>query len=206
MKNVLVSFLFMIGFACASAQEQRFSTGLKVGLSSSQVSGDNLAGYHKAGMSAGIFCSAHFSKKWSSQFELLFIQKGSKYTGNPDAGDLNYYRLQLNYIEVPVLVQYHYKKFTVEAGPGFGYLINYKEEDMLGDITGIRPFHKSEISYNLGVNYRIVNHLGINARFSNSLSSIRDHLSGARTFINPGQQNTVLQLTLSYTFGNAKPA
>lgn len=201
-KHVLFLFLAIVSFA--NAQERRFSAGVKAGFSSSQVSGDDLAGFHKAGLAAGLLSTVLFSKKWSGQFELLFVQKGSKYVGQPDLGDLNYYRLQLNYLEVPVLIQYHYKKWTLEAGPGFGYLINYKEENMLGDVTGNRPFNKSEISYQLGLNYNITDHLGVNMRFSNSISSIRDHQSGAHTLRNPGQQNTVLQLTIHYTFGNAK--
>lgn len=203
MKKISLLFFCLGIVGWLNAQERRFSAGAKIGLSSSQVSGDDLAGFHKAGLTAGLFSSVKFSKKWSGQFELLFVQKGSKYAGNPDAGDLNYYRLQLNYMEVPVLIQYQFKKLCIEAGPGFGYLIHYREEDRMGDITGMRPFNKSEISYNLGVNYRIINHLGISARFSNSISSIRNHASGAHTLSNPGQQNTVLQLAIHYIFGNA---
>lgn len=203
MKKVVTILLFSCILCPAIAQERRFTAGGKIGVSSSQVSGDDLAGFNKAGLTAGLFSSVLFSKKWTAQFELLFIQKGSKYVAHPDLGDPNYYRLQLNYLEVPVLLQYHYKRFTFEAGPGFGYLINYKEEDESGDIGDYRPFNKSEISYHLGINYQI-HHLGVNVRYSNSISSIRDHLSGAQTLRNPGQQNTVLQLAFSITFGNAK--
>jgi hypothetical protein len=202
------TLVFFLCFTCicisATSQEQRFFVGAKAGISSSQVSGDNLAGYDKAGFIGGLFCATKFSKKWSLQFEMLFIQKGSKYRAHPDLGDPNYYRLQLNYIEVPVLIQYHYKKFTFEAGPGYAYLIDYKEEERFGDVTGIRPFNKSEISINAGVNYSLPRNFGVNFRFSNSLSSIRDHLSGAKRIYNPGQQNTVLHFTLSYTFAHAK--
>lgn len=204
MKKVVCLLLFICILTSAVAQERRFTAGAKIGLSSSQVSGDDLAGFNKAGLSAGLLSAMLFSKKWTTQFELLFIQKGSKYIAHPDQGDLNYYRLQLNYLEVPVLLQYHFKQFTFEAGPGFGYLINYKEEDESGDISDYRPFNKSEISYHVGINYLIIHHLGVNVRYSNSISSIRDHLSGAQTLRNPGQQNTVLQLAFSITFGNAK--
>lgn len=203
MKKIILILFCLQSVIYAHSQEQRFSAGAKIGLSSSQVSGDDLAGFHKAGLSAGLFSCVRFSKKWTGQFELLFVQKGSKYIGHPDLGDLNYYRLQLDYVEVPVFAQFHYKKWTIEGGPGFGYLIHYKEENALGDITGIRPFNKTEISYNLGLNYRITGHLGVNVRYSNSLSSIRDHFSGAHTLSNPGQQNTVIQFVLNYTFGNA---
>jgi len=201
-------FVFSICFICllftADAQEQRFFVGAKFGFSSSQVSGDELAGYNKAGLIGGLQCAMKFSKKWTLQFEMLFIQKGSKYRARPELGDPNYYRLQLNYMEVPVLFQYHYKKFTFEAGPGYAYLINYKEENTFGNVTGLRPFNTSEISINAGVNYSLPRNFGINFRFSNSLNSIRDHESGAKRIYNPGQQNTVLHFTLSYTFAHAK--
>ncbi|HSH66709.1 MAG TPA: porin family protein [Bacteroidia bacterium] len=204
MKKHILFFLFICIIHQAQGQEKRFAAGAKIGLSTSQVSGDDLAGFNKAGLSAGLFSSILFSKKWTAAFELLFVQKGSKYVSHPELGDPFYYRLQLNYIEVPVFLQYHLKKFCLEAGPGFGYLINYEEEDMSGIITGYRPFNKTEISYNVGINYQIIPHLGVNVRYSNSVSSIRDHTSGAHTLANPGQQNTVLQLTISYTIGNAK--
>lgn len=201
-------FVFSICFTCvvlsANCQEQRFFVGAKAGVSSSQVSGDELAGYDKAGLIGGLQCATKFSKKWSLQFEMIFVQKGSKYRAHPDLGDPNYYRLQLNYMEVPVLIQYHYKKFTFEAGPGYSYLISYKEENASGDITGLRPFNKSEISINAGVNYALPHNIGVNFRYSNSLNSVRDHESGAKRIYNPGQQNTVLHFTISYTFANAK--
>ena len=194
----------MFLFLRIDAQEQRFFVGAKTGISSSQVSGDELAGYDKAGLIGGLQCAMKFSKKWTLQFEMIFIQKGSKYRARIDLGDPNFYRLQLNYMEVPVLLQYHYKKFTFEAGPGYGYLINYKEENAGGDVTGLRPFNKSEISINAGINYALPQNFGINIRFSNSLNSIRDHESGAKRIYNPGQQNTALHFTVSYTFAHAK--
>ena len=122
-------FVFSICFICllftADAQEQRFFVGAKFGFSSSQVSGDELAGYNKAGLIGGLQCAMKFSKKWTLQFEMLFIQKGSKYRARPELGDPNYYRLQLNYMEVPVLFQYHYKKqskLSVVEAPAFSFL------------------------------------------------------------------------------------
>lgn len=204
MKKPVLFFACMFLLLRIDAQDQRFFVGAKAGVSTSQVSGDNLAGYDKAGGIGGLQCAMKFSKKWTLQFEMIFIQKGSKYRARPDLGDPDYYRLQLNYMEVPVLMQYHYKKFTFEAGPGYAYLINYKEENVFGNVTGLRPFNKSEISINAGVNYALPHNVGINFRFSNTLNSIRDHESGAKVFYNPGQQNTALHFTLSYTFAHAK--
>jgi hypothetical protein len=200
MKKIIFFFCFISMLFSANAQEQRFSAGIKAGLSSSQVSGDELSGFDKAGSIAGLFVNATFTKKWSARFELLYIQKGSKYKAHPELGDTKYYRLQLNYLEVPVAFQYHFKKWVIEAGPGFGYLINNKEETEMGNITVYRPFHKSELSYIAGFDYRIFNNFSVNCRYSNSILSIRSHESGAHTFSNPGQRNSVLELTLNYTF------
>jgi hypothetical protein len=198
MKEFVFSLFFICMFFSGIAQEQRFSAGIKAGLSSSQVSGDDLSGFDKAGLIAGLFVKANLTKKWSAQFELLYIQKGSKYKAHPESGDTKYYRLQLNYLEVPIAFQYHYKKWVIEAGPGFGYLINNKEENEMGNITAYRPFHKSELNYIAGFDYRIFNNFSVNCRYSNSILSIRSHESGAHTFSNPGQRNSVLELTLNY--------
>lgn len=204
-KSVFLFFLICMTIA-ANAQEQRFLAGVTAGLSSSQISGDELAGFNKTGFTGGLLLRTMFTKKWTTQFEMLFIQKGSKEAARVDSitGEYNYYRLQLNYLEIPILLQYRVKKFFFEAGPGIGYLINYKEEDKTGDITSRRPFNKFEISFDLGFGICIKDQFGIGLRYSNSINSVRDHLSGAHRWYNPGQQSTVLQLALSYTFGNIK--
>jgi hypothetical protein len=207
MKKFIYFLFFISTFTSATAQEHRFSAGIKAGLSSSQISGDELAGFRKTGFTGGLLLRTLFTKNWTTQFEMLFIQKGSKEAARIDSltGDYNYYLLQLNYLEVPLLVQYRIKNVFFEAGPGIGYLINYKEEDKTGDLTGRRPFHPFEISFDFGFGISIKDHVGIGIRYSNSINSVRDHLSGARRWYNPGQQNTVIQLALSYTFGNTLP-
>ncbi len=206
MKRILFLFLFCFSLFCSNAQEHRFSAGITAGLSSSQISGDELAGFNKTGFTGGLLLRTTFTKNWTTQFEMLFIQKGSKEAARMDSitGEYSYYRLQLNYLEVPVLLQYRIKKVFFEAGPGIGYLINYREEDKTGDITNRRPFNKFEISFNFGFGVCIKDHFGIGIRYSNSINSVRDHLSQAKRWYNPGQQNTALQLALSYTFGNTK--
>jgi hypothetical protein len=203
MKKHILFFFFVITVA-ATAQEHRFKAGITAGLSSSQISGDELAGFKKSGFTGGLLLRTLFTKNWTTQFEMLFIQKGSKDAAHIDSltGDYHYYRLQLNYLEVPILVQYRVKRLFFEAGPGIGYLINYKEEDKTGDLTGRRPFHPFEISFDFGFGISITDHIGVGIRYSNSVNAVRDHLSGARRWYNPGQQNTVLQVALSYTFGN----
>ena len=106
MKRIIFVFtLISIVFQCQA--QQRFKAGIKLGLSSSQVDGDTYAGYNKAGIDGGIFVNGKLSEKWTGQLEMMYIQKGSKHTGNQDKGDYSYYLLQFNYLEVPVLFQFH---------------------------------------------------------------------------------------------------
>lgn len=204
-KNTFI-FLFLITFFVAQAQN-KFRAGLKAGLSTSQVEGDTYGGFNQYGFDGGATLNGKVNDKWSAQFEILFVQKGSKHVGDANKGDLSYYYMRLNYIEVPLLLQYKQKKFTFEIGPGFGYLISAKEYDdpygnPVSNVNG--PFISTEVSGNLGVNYQIYKNLGLTWRFTNSLLPIRKYASGASFWFNPGQRNNVLAFTLTYTFGNAE--
>jgi hypothetical protein len=144
------------------------------------------------------------SEKWSAQLEIMYIQKGSRHNYNPEKGDYAFYFLQLDYIEVPVLFLFHQKKFTFELGPSFGFLLKEEEYNEVQELTGYRPFNKNELNYNIGISYEIYKNWGMNWRYSNSLTPIRSHASGARTWYNPGQKNNVLAFSLTYTFGHAE--
>ncbi len=202
--NKIISFILIVFVFHSATAQQRFKAGLKLGLSTSQVEGDTYAGFNKIGLAAGALVTGKFNDKWSAQFEMLYIQKGSKHNSNPDKGDYSFYYIAVNYIEVPVLLQYHQKKFTFELGPGFGYLVSEEEFNEVQILTGLSPFNKTEISLNIGISYVLINNWGFNWRYSNSLSSIRDYASGASTWFNPGQRNNVLTFSLTYQFGNKK--
>lgn len=201
MKNTLLFFCCFL-FSISLISQNVFKAGIKIGMSTSQVAGDTYSGFNKAGLAGGGFVRTKLSENWTFQFEMLYIQKGSKHIGNPEAGDLSFYLMKLNYIEVPLLFQYQNKKFTFKAGPGIGYLTSYKEFDTFGEITGLRPFNTTEVSMNVGISYNLFKNLEIDWRYTNSLNAIRAHTSGAAFWWNPGQQNNVLAFTLSYWFGS----
>lgn len=200
MRNLLLAFWVLLSIA-ATAQS-RFTPGIKLGVSTTQVEGDTYTGFNKVGLDGGPYVQAKINEKWSAQFDMLFVQKGSKHNANPDAGDYNYYLMQLNYIEVPIVAQYHLRKFIFEIGPGFGYLISHREFDFYGEITHPDPFKSYEISGSIGVGYTIYNRLGITWRYTNSIAPIRTYSNpGVAATYNPGQRNNVLAFTLTYHFG-----
>lgn len=202
-KRIYIS-VFLLFLAIASHAQTRFKAGLKAGIATSQVEGDTYGGFDKFGFDGGATLQAKVNEKWAAQFEILFVQKGSKHVGDANKGDLSFYLMELNYLEVPLLLQYKQKKFTFEIGPGVGYLISAKEFDFNGDIYNPIPFNHTEVSANLGINYQIYKNFGITWRFTNSILPIRKYASGASFWYNPGQRNNVLAFTLTYTFGNAE--
>ena len=98
--------VFFLG-ATLCTDAQTFKAKILAGVATSQVSGDQLAGFNKAGIMAGAGVSTKLSEKADLGFEMYYIQKGSVKQSNIDKGDLVYYRLRLNYVEVPILFEYH---------------------------------------------------------------------------------------------------
>lgn len=191
-RNLITSFLFI--FIVYSATAQNFKGGITIGLAASQVSGDDLAGFNKPGIIAGGYTSTAIGKKMEIQFELLFIQKGS-WAKN---GQLSNYKLNLNYIDAPLLLKYPYKKFMLEAGLLLGTLISHSEKTMYGDVYAGRTFNRFEFASILGVDYTFSDKIAINFKYNNSVLPIREHLGGNTYRFNLGQYNTVLELGLHY--------
>ena len=67
--------LLFCGFLTLSIQAQNFGGGLIAGLSTSQVAGDNLAGFNKIGMMAGAFVTFPqvYSENIKLQLEIIYI-------------------------------------------------------------------------------------------------------------------------------------
>ena len=184
---------------------QGFGAGFIAGVSTSQVSGDNLSGFNKAGLALGGLSSLQISEHSFLQAEILYIQKGSAKTARPDKGDLVSYKMQINYVEVPLSYIYRYnKKLDLEAGLSFGRLVFNREEDENGILPEQRTFHDFELAAHAGLSYPLTRNLRLHWRYSNSILPIRPHLSGETYRLNRGQYNSVLIFTLRYTFSGAE--
>lgn len=195
-----VVLLFLTTATRLSAQS--FDAGLIAGLSTTQISGDQLSGFNKVGIIAGGFVSTFISEKFDGNMQLIYIQKGSRKNADPEKNDYTSYLLRLNYIEVPVLLQWKYSnRFVFEVGPYFGVLLGSYEENELGELPDRRAFKDFEFGGGAGLNIVLVNNLIFNARVTTSLIPVRDHLSGQTFRLNAGQYNSVLAFTVHYKFG-----
>jgi hypothetical protein len=209
----LFAIFFCLSFSVFGQEKQNaFNLLIMAGVSPSQVHGDMYSGFRKLGGMGGVGVETVFNEKASMNLSFLFIQKGARKNQNLEKNDLNYYYLNLNYIEVPILVTYTQKKFLFDLGVSAAYLINYYEASEAGNFTGMFPFQKYDFSVKVGLGLNISPKWFVNFRSSNSFITTRPNRVRqaiyynniiARTF-NKGYYNNILEFTLGYRIKTKK--
>lgn len=203
-QNILICFFLLLLPAVANAQN--FAGGGLLGLNVSQVSGDNLGGYNKAGVYGGFFVSRKINDKSEVEMRITYSSKGSRDVPNYDKGKYTAYFLHLDYVEVPILYRYKYKFVWLMAGISGGYLFHSSIANESGPFPPLsienRPFHKYEVATQFGVSVPLMEHWEAELKTADTffLLPVRKHASGATYRLNFGQLNSVLSLSLKYKF------
>ncbi len=73
-----LSLFFIFSIVSLSTEAQTFKPGIFGGIVTSQVGGDSYSGFNKLGVTFGGFVRYAINDKWSAQFELAYVQKGSR--------------------------------------------------------------------------------------------------------------------------------
>jgi hypothetical protein len=196
MKNKLLLCIFT--FFTFFSFSQNFKGGVIAGVSTSQVSGDALGGFHKAGLYLGVFTELPISPISNIKMEMNYIQKGSN---NPKISENNMPDISISYIEVPISVNYFQNEITsFEVGIQTAFLLNFSDNDLFGPIPNDQSiaFNKVDLGAFIGMNYHLTDNILLNSRISNSILPVRPHASGATYQLNKGQYNSVLSFTLHY--------
>jgi hypothetical protein len=201
MKKLLL--IGILGFCTSFSYSQKFHGGLFVGISASQISGDQLSGFNKAGIYAGGFTNYYFTQKSALQLEIYFIQKGSHKSQKPKNNDYTAYNLNLQYVEMALLYQWHfYKRFYLETGPGLGVILNTLavEKDENGIVPNYsRPrFNQFDLSIIAGLGVNISNNFKVNLRGENSIIPVRKPVVGTSVRLDRMQYNSTITLSLIY--------
>ena len=201
------AILLFCGFLATSSNAQNFGGGIILGLSTSQVDGDNLGGFNKAGLLVGAFANTSISEFYAFQMEMTYIQKGSN---NPKMNDYEHKNvgrpdISLSYIEVPLLLQYKQSEaLEIEGGLLSAYLIDGYYNDLTGVMPNeINPFISYDVGLFLGLDYKYSDNISLNTRICNSVLPIGSEDYNHPTTYNSnrkGKYNSVLSFTLHYNF------
>jgi hypothetical protein len=197
MKKVYLFFSILMLSTVAFAQHvPKF--GLKAGVnfanwsSENDVENDLRTGFHVGGLA-----HIHLAPEWALQPELQYSSQGTK----TDLGSLGEFTWKLDYINVPVMVQYMFNNgFRLEAGPQLGFLVDAKQIDDDDHAEEIDDeFKKTDVSLGFGANYLTYSGFGIGARYNLGLTDINKE----RTF---ETKNRVLQVSVFYMFDSQHKA
>lgn len=178
MRNYIFLFILTLLSVQLFSQGSRIKGGVRAGASVSQISGDDLSGFHKLGAYAGVYAYIPItsSEKWKFQMEMNFVMKGSSlFSKGVDNPNINKkYVLNLFYTETPLLIKFNpFKTFEIELGPTINFLFASREVDAGGPIGGRPPFNIFELSILGGISYRFKEHWGVSLRYSNSILPVR---------------------------------
>ncbi|MFN6945860.1 MAG: porin family protein [Cytophagaceae bacterium] len=190
MKFYLIAVLTAI-FMVSSASAQDTHLGFKGGLNIYDVHSTNNYNFDsKIGFHAGVLAHIHLSEKFALQPEIMYSGQGGKYQ-NSNA------RLNLDYINVPVLLQYMFNNgFRLHAGPQVGFLMKANSINNHMSANHTNDFNMLDFSLSVGASYvHTKSGLGIDARYNHGLSQINEHGSAKLT-------NRGFQLGLFYLFGH----
>jgi len=221
LKNTIFYFVIILfGFGLSETMNAQIIKGEAiVGINLTQVDGDEVFGFKKVGANVGAGVMVPFGKRgrWDASFEALFTQKGSKqgpqYNDSLNNGTIitGEYKLNLNYVEIPVMVMFTDKEF-ISFGAGFSWarLVGVKEYEHgnLVETTTLSSgvYNKNDISILADFRIRIYKSLKFNLRYQYSLLKIRtrefEDLGGNTWTRN--QFNNVITFRLIWVFNEAQ--
>ncbi len=201
MKKLTLTILLLA--VLSAGFSQRFIGSVIAGGNVSQVDGDEVAGYYKLGVNAGLSVMMPLDNnfRWFATIELLYSQKGSFQNylrANATLSDTNQliwhnenptipfdktikYKLNLDYVEVPVVFHYEDPLTGCAIGAGFawGRLVRAHEiENGWTTTTDVRSglYSRNDWSVIADAKIRLWKGLKLNFRFQYSMVPIRKRL------------------------------
>ncbi len=220
----------MLSCLITLGQAQKFIGSVIAGTNVTQVDGDEVAGFYKWGFNGGMSVTLPLDDKyhWFGTVELIYTQKGSyqtAYRANAILSDTNRlqfqnedfsvpfnknikYKLNLDYVEVPVVFHYedHHTGWAFGAGFAWGRLVRAHEiENGWTTTTNVRSntYKKNDWSVIADVRFRLYKGLKLNVRYQYSFVPlrVRDYYTertGERE--TRKQYNNVITVRLIYSF------
>lgn len=210
MKSFLVSLIIVFTLVSSTVSAQSFYAVAFAGFNGSQIDGDNLLGYDKLNGTIGGFV-AYETGSWADwALELRYIGKGRVKYADIEAGETDYFRVDLHYLEMPVYLRipmHKEYKLYLEPGLAVGYLLNqsYFEANGKMDLSEVgKVFKEAELSSLLGVSYLHEDHWLFRFRWEGSLLPIgkgENNSLDTRVFgVDRRNYSRLVELTVGYQF------
>ncbi|WP_396170146.1 porin family protein [Flavobacterium sp.] len=205
MKKYILTALLIFAIGLTSAQNTQF--GIKGGLNLANQYGTGLVELLNTSpiirFHLGGFVEMKLSDKISIQPELLYSLQGCKssdeirqnYDPNEPIRNSDFF-FNLSYINIPVLFKYYIiEKFSLEAGPQIGVLINSKVKQTLTGqpsivYNNISSYNSLDYGLNIGAGYDISEKISTGIRYNIGLCDIDKSTSVTK--------NRVFSLSMCY--------
>ena len=174
--TILVAFFATVATAYSQQRLPFFELGIKGGTNITKVDGKSFKDEFRYGYSVGVFAALKVGEQLQLQPEVLLNQFTSKTASNfdemnPFAQGNNLRDVHLNYVSIPLLLDYTPAKFlTLQAGPQFGILID-KNVNLVQN--GKNAFKSGDFSMLGGIQLNIAN-FKLGGRYVVGLNNIND--------------------------------
>ncbi len=184
-------FTFLVALSTVSYfASAQVDPGIKAGMNIYTLAGDGIDVHSKVGLHIGGLAHIHLSDAFALQPEVVYSMQGAK---SRNDGDDN--RLHLNYLNIPVLVQYMFGDgFRVQAGPQFGILLSAKQKFDDTSVDVKEGVNSIDFSIPVGLSYKRPSGFGVDLRYAFGLSNVSEDDDEKIT-------NSGLQLGVFYQFG-----
>ena len=190
---IIIYFITFCLILFQPAYAQKFLGGAVAGINISQVDGDEVVGYKKAGFNGGALLKLHLDKdeSWSTSMELLFSQRGAFRKAlttdmcdtcrdkGIDCDPKVKYNLRTWYVDIPLMFHYEHKKTSWAIGVGASYGRRVFLDEVKNGVKTeeyIPPFLKNDWNVIADVQFRIYRGLKANVRFQYSIVPFRKNV------------------------------
>ncbi|MBI4945368.1 MAG: PorT family protein [Bacteroidetes bacterium] len=220
MKKIIYSLFsaFTFIFTTHITTAQTFRAGVTIGATGTDINGmdsrDGDNDFNKLGYQLGGIVNTSLDKKNMFQMEINYIKKGTMQ--KPDSLNNDYYKLALDYIEVPLMLRHrmHFNigktpidRFDWEMGASVGRMVRHTwMKDGQPAPLNLNSLNKTDVSVFLGLNYNFSSNSCLSLRYSNSVIPAVKHNAYPGYFFfyafNTGN-NMVFQISLKFIFGGS---
>lgn len=179
MRNILLFVVLLMPLLTFSQEDVKkesfqdkkrlFRAYVVAGANFNQIDGDRSGGYNSIGVNGGGGVFVTYTKKFSNSLEITYSMRGAKSNAFKAATTAGTFTYQTDYIDIPVLFNYHDFKVAIFQG-GFSYTQMVRSKFQGNPIPASNDnLYKWNIDAVVGVTFLIKNHWGLNFKYNYSL-------------------------------------